>query len=145
MVSGMIVSRHVGILPETDRSDRKISAVPLYPAKEVLKLLKTTQAVHLWTKKCIADVQRLALDGDNLNDLLQEAVSSGRFTGSEWCQQRPDGPWAACDAYSLIRSEWIEVARKEIRMEYYLKLAVAKTGKILLLVSCHLSQERRSS
>jgi len=145
MVSGIIVSRYVGPLPETDRSDRKISAGPLYPSEDILKLLETEQAVFPWTKKCIADVQRLALDGDDLNDLLREAVSNGRFTGSEWCQQRADGPWAACDAYFLIRAEWIEVARKEIRMEYYLKLAVGKTGKILLLVSCHLSEERRSS
>ena len=139
MVSAMIVSRYVGTLPETDRSDRKISDGPLYPAEEFLRLLETEQTVVPWTKKCAADVQNLVLDGDDLTDLLREAVSGGRFTGSEWCRQTPNGPWAACDAYSLIRSEWMDVVRKEIRMEYYLKLAVGKTGKILLLVSCHLS------
>ena len=139
MVSAMIVSRYVGTLPETDRSDRKISDGPLYPTDEILMLLEIEQTVRLWTRKCAADVQNLALDGDDLTDLLREAVSGGRFTGSEWCRQTPNGPWAACDAYSLIRSEWMAVASREMRMEYYFKLAIGKTGKILLLVSCHLS------
>ena len=139
MVSTMIVSRYVGTLPEIDRSDRKISDGPLYLADEVLMLLEIEQTVVPWTRKCTADVQNLALDGDDLTDLLREAVSGGRFTGSEWCQQAPNGPWAACDAYSLIRSEWVDVAGREMRMEYYFKLAIGRTGKILLLVSCHLS------
>ena len=112
MVSTIIVSRYIGTLPETEGSDRKISDGPLYPADEVLMLLETEQTVVPWTKKCAADVQNLALDGDDLTTLLREAVSGGRFTGSEWCQQAPAGPWAACDAYSLTHLEWLTVANR---------------------------------
>jgi hypothetical protein len=112
----------------------------LYPAAEVLELLEAGEsAVRVWTRKCIADVQQLALDADELVTLLREAVVGGRFTGAQWCRQDPSGPWAACDAYALTRREWMRVAGRELSVNYYLKFAMAKTGTLLLLVSCHLS------
>lgn len=135
----MIVSRYTGPLP-AGGADRIMPGGPLYPAEEVLKLLKAGGGtVRVWTRKCVADVQQLALDPDDLVVLLSEAVARGRFTGSEWCQQKPSGPWAACDAYALTRCEWVQAARKELAFDYYLKYAIGKTGAILLLVSCHLS------
>ncbi|HEU4344422.1 MAG TPA: hypothetical protein VFU31_22945 [Candidatus Binatia bacterium] len=146
MVSDKIVSRYAGKLPESANSDRGIPHGPLYPVAEVLGLLENSvnPNIQVWTRKCAADVQKLALDADDLVDLLKEAVLGNHFIGSEWCRQNPNGPWAACDAYALSRQEWVAVAHKEIRMEYYLKFSVGKTGKILLLASCHLSEERRS-
>ncbi|MDO3377822.1 hypothetical protein M3027_06765 [Geoalkalibacter halelectricus] len=135
----MIVSRFSGALPAVG-ADRTIPGGPLYPAEEVLKLLKAGGgAVRVWTRKCAADVQQLALDPDDLIALVSEAVARGRFTGSEWCQQKPAGPWAACDAYALTRHEWVQASRKELAFDYYLKFAIGRTGTILLLVSCHLS------
>lgn len=139
MVSGMIVSRFTGTLPEAG-ADRTLLGGPLYPQDEVLNLLKGGDGViRVWTRRCVADVQQLALDSDDLVSLVTEAVARGRFTGSEWCQQKPSGPWAACDAYALTRLEWVQAARKDLAVDYYLKFAIGKTGTILLLVSCHLS------
>jgi len=146
MVSDKIISQYMGTLPVPVGSDRGIPQGPLYPAAEVLKLLQDCGAsgIQVWTKKCTADLQKLLLDTDDLVDLLRESVLGGRFIGSEWCRQTPDGPWAACDAYALYRREWVAVAHRDMPMEYYLKFAIGKTGKILLLVSCHLSAVRRS-
>jgi len=79
----------------------------------------------------------MALDSEELFVLFTEALSKGRFIGSEWCQQQPTGPWAACDAYSLVRREWMSAARRELDMEYYIKFAIGISGTILLLASCH--------
>ncbi|NKC13647.1 MAG: hypothetical protein GKR94_16095 [Gammaproteobacteria bacterium] len=73
---------------------------------------------------------------------MEIALRSGRFRGSEWCKHSPNGPWAACDAYSLARRERMPYGRTQMDVEYYVKFAVAKTGK-LLIVSCHPPEERR--
>lgn len=139
MVNVMIVSRFTGDLPEVG-GDRKILGGPLYPITEVLELLGAGgSVVRVWTRRCVEDVQQLALDADELADLIVEAVKVGRFSGAQWCQQQPTGPWAACDAYTLTRREWVPAARKELAVDYYLKFAIGKTGTLLLLVSCHLS------
>ncbi|MET0008713.1 MAG: hypothetical protein ABW124_05350 [Candidatus Thiodiazotropha sp. 6PLUC9] len=145
MVSKTIVSRFTGDLPLDEEACRKIAGGPLYPADEVLALLAGSgaQAVQAWTRKCTADMQKWSLDTDDLYELMEIAVRSGRFRGAVWCVQRPNGPWAACDAYSLVRREWIAYARKEMDMEYYIKFAIAKTGKLLLVVSCHPPEDRR--
>jgi len=65
-------------------------------------------------------------------------MQSRRFLGAQWCVQRANGPWAACDAYSLVRREQISHAHQVMDIAYYIKLAMAKTGKRLLVVSCHL-------
>jgi len=140
MVSDTIISRFTGPLPASAAADRTILGGPLYPSAEVLELLKAGEsAIRVWTRKCTADMQKLALDPDDLVELIGQAVSAGRFIGAEWCRQNPFGPWAACDAYSLIRQERMAAACRDMPMEYYLKFAIGKTGKILLLVSCHLS------
>lgn len=140
MVSVKVVSRYTGT-PPRDGEARAISGGPLYPVEEVLGLLKNAGggAVCPWTRKCIADLQQLALDGSDLVLLLRETFTKGRFLGAEWCQQKPDGPWAASDAYVLTRQEWVPTANRNIAMAYYLKFAIGKSGVILLLVSCHLS------
>lgn len=141
MVTTRIVSRFAGPPPPDAAAGRKISGGPLYEAGEVLQLLAEAggAAVIQWTQGCSRDAQKLALDSDDLAGLIGEAVQFGRFLGAEWCVQKPDGPWAACDAYSLRRSEWIEVVGKQMVADYYIKFAIGKTGMLLLLASCHLS------
>ena len=39
-------------------------------------------------------------------------------------------------------SEWIEAAYKSFEVEYYVKFAVGKSGHVLLIVSCHLPENR---
>lgn len=144
MVNKTIVSGFTGDLPLDEGACRKIAGGPLYPAGEVLALLarEREQAIELWTRKCKSDVQKYGLNLDDLHGLLDEAVGNGNYRGSEWCVQRPNGPWAACDVYRLFRNEWIEYAHKFMKMEYYLKFAMARSGQLLLLVSCHLSEDR---
>lgn len=98
--------------------------------------------MRAWTRKCKDDLQKYFLDAEDAAGLLSEALQYGRYRDSEWCEQRPTGPWAACDAYTLMRKEWIPHAHKELQIEYYLKFAIARTGTVILLVSCHLPEDR---
>lgn len=142
MVSATIVSRFSGSLPTS--GSRGIPRGPLYPVEEVLALLDTRGGAGIteWTRKCSSDLQKYAIDRDDVIRIVRLAVRCGRFTGSEWCVQRPDGPWAACDSYSVVRREWNENAYRDMDIEYYVKFAIGKTGQILLLVSCHPSEDR---
>lgn len=145
MVSNMIVSRFLGPPPPPgSNGPRKISGGPLYPATEVLSLLDRlgSSTLRVWTTKCGDDLQKLSLSLDDAVELLAIALSNRKFIGAEWCIQKPNGPWAACDAYSVVRREWISSARKDMDIEYYIKYAISKAGAILLLVSCHPSSKR---
>lgn len=114
---------------------------PLYKIEDVLKILESKGNTTIpWTRKCTQDIQNLALDTDDIRDLLKQAITQGRYLNSEWSVQKPTGPWAACDSYRLQREEWADYAHKYISCNYYVKFAIGKTGKILLLVSCHVSQ-----
>jgi len=141
MVNNTIVSRFTGPPLPHEVVGRKLSGGPLYPPSEVLELLdrQGNEAVRAWSRDCIRDVQKLELKDDDLAKLIGHAVQDGRFLGSEWCVQKPEGPWAACDAYSLRRQEWIEAVAKHMSAQYYIKFAIGKTGLLLFLASCHLS------
>ena len=132
--------------PADEVVDRKIDGGPLYAAADVRVLLaRGENAITAWTRKCVVDLEKLALDLSDALVLIEDALDQGRYHSSEWCAQKPNGPWAACDAYVLRRSEWISAAHKEMQVEYYIKFAIGKTGKLLLLVSCHPPQDRGSS
>jgi len=141
MVTTRIVSRFTDSPPPNENACRKIPGDRLYPAGEVLGVLEnsSSEAVRAWTEKCTKDLQSLTIDADDLCDLIRAAVQTGRFRGAEWCVQKPSGPWAACDAYSLTRQEYVPNAHRNMNVEYYVKFAIAKTGKLLLVASCHLS------
>lgn len=113
----------------------------MYKIEDVLKILNSGDAhTSLWTRKCVNYVSVLALDIEDIRDLIKEAITHGQYINSEWCVQKPTGPWAACDGYRLLRKEWVEYAHKDMCFEYYIKFAIGKLGKLLLLVSCHMSQ-----
>lgn len=115
----------------------------MYEANRLLKILSTgEESTRAWTRKCKSDLQKYTLNGEDAVELLTEAIQHGRYRGSEWCEQRPTGPWAACDAYTLTRKEWIPNAHKEFQIEYYIKFAIAKTGTVILFISCHLPEDR---
>ena len=139
MVSTMVnVSAFIGE-PPANGGSRKIPGGPLYePSKIKAILAKGETATSAWTRKCAVEVQNLCLDGNDICKLLNDAITSGRYRDSEWCVQKPTGPWAACDAYELVRYEWNRFSHKELPVEYFVKFAIGKTGQILLLVSCHL-------
>ena len=145
MVSVKIVSRYNENPPSTERTDLKIPSGPLYPAEEVIALLESrgSAGVSLWTRKCINDLQKYEWDTEDAAELITTALQHGRFIGAEWCTQKEDGPWVAADAYAVSRREWVAYAHREMNIEYYVKFAISKTGQILLLISCHLSENRR--
>lgn len=145
MVSRRIVSRFTCSPPQDEGECRKIDGGWLYSPAEVLKLLEDfgDKAVSLWTRKCREDAQKWSIDNTNLCEVMKEAVQSGTFLGAEWCEQRPGGPWAACDAYYLVRPEWVQYANKMMDTEYYIKFAIAQSGALLLVVSCHPPEDKR--
>lgn len=139
----MNLSAYQGDPPANERSSRVITGGPLYATKDVLALMAQGEcALVPWTRKCKDDLMRLSFDLSDAHALVQEALNHGRYRSSEWCQQQPTGPWAACDAYQVRRDEWVQAAHKEMMFEYYIKFAIGKTGKLLLLVSCHEPQDR---
>ena len=118
-------------------SSRDIVPGPLYDPADVLNLLKNAQTINFWTSKCGQDVQKLAFDQEDVCELLRSAIVGGTFKNSEWCVQRPDGPWAACDAYCVNRLESIPTRHTEVSIEYYLKFAISLNGNALLVAYCH--------
>lgn len=143
MVNNAInISAYEGHPPtEVGKERSRIRGGPLYEVEDVMALLaQGDDQSRLWTRKCIRDVARLAFDIADVRELLKQALTSGMYVNSEWCVQKPTGPWAACDSYRLSRQEWNDAVYKALSYEYYVKFAIGKTGKLLLLVSCHLSQ-----
>ena len=138
MVSKKIVSLYGTKLPEVDQ-EREIKGGPLYDKDRVLRLLTEEGNIIVWTLKCGSDLQYLGIDLEDVAELIRTGLEKGIFLGSQWCEQKKNGSWAACDAYSISRLEWSSLVHKGISVEYYIKFAINKTDKLLLLVSCHLS------
>ncbi len=132
------VSAYQGQLPGQGATDtQRLIPGPIYSAADVLAVLSSGSTIP-WTRDCTRDLQDLAFDDGDIQELIRAAVQEGCYINSQWCVQRPTGPWAACDAYQLSRQEWNQYAHKELRVDYYVKFAIGKTGKILLLVSAHM-------
>lgn len=132
MVTFLIVSEYSGGPTPGDRV--KIGGGPLYPLDRVQGLVTKSGSIFLWTTKCRRDVPNLGWDEDDVAELIQ-SLKPGDYKDSEWCGNGK--AWAACDAYTIRRREWVETARKEMTVEYFLKFAIGKTGALVLMVSCH--------
>lgn len=140
MVSYVNVGRCVTVsLPADWSSDagRKIdTSSPLYAPDEVLSILaKGAIATRLFTTTCAADVANEGWSLRDVGDLLKDAIQNGKFRGSQWCRQGAKGPIAACDAYSITRQ--VIDGHRTYTAKYYVKFAIAKTGTLLLIFSCH--------
>jgi len=105
-------------------------------------LAQGNDALHLWTRKAVSDVQRFEMELEDVADLVKTAITRGRYIGSEWCVSKPNGPWAACDSYQLRFKQWIAAAHRDMDFDYYIKFAIAATGRLLLIVSCHPPEDR---
>ena len=138
MVSKKIVSLYDANLPEVG-GRLEIRGGPLYDKDQVLPLLTEEKNIVLWTRKCVEDLQYWRIELEDVAELIKTGLDKGTFLGSQWCEQKKNGPWAACDAYRISRLEWSDVAHKGISFEYYIKFAINQTGKLLLIISCHLS------
>jgi hypothetical protein len=132
MVTFIVVSEYSGGPIPGDRV--KIEGGPLYSLERVQGLAVRPGGLFLWTRKCLRDVANLTWDADDVASVIS-ALKSSDYKDSEWCDNGKS--WAACDAYTIRRREWIETARKEMTVEYFLKFAIGKTGALVLMVSCH--------
>lgn len=132
------VSAYSGQPPGQNATDNeRFIPGPIYSVAKVLTVLSSGSTIA-WTRDCTRDLQNLAFDDGDIQELIRAAIQEGHYINSQWCVQRPTGPWAACDAYKLSRQEWNQYAHKELRVDYYVKFAIGNTGKILLLVSAHM-------
>lgn len=132
------ISRFPEPVPEAaiNDGDRAIASTPIYDPDEVLALVGAESA-RFWTRRASRDAAKWSLDISDISELIAAAIRGGRFLGAQWCQQSPDGPWAACDSWTVTRREWIEHAGKFVDPTYYLKFAISRTGTVLLIVSNH--------
>lgn len=138
------LSRYDGTPPITETTERvKISGGPLYESTVVLEILNTGEsAVIPWTEKCIRDLKKLTFEKADVVELLKFALQHGKFKGSEWCLNKSGGAWAACDSYQVFRNEWIAKIDKYLEVEYYVKFAIGKSGKLVLTISCHTPENK---
>jgi hypothetical protein len=113
----------------------KIVGGPLYDLTRVKLIAKDGSGLVLWTQDCVRDVRELGWDADDVAALM-ERLTVAHYIDSEWCANGR-GAWAACDAYSVGALEWVGTARKELRIEYFVKFAISKLGRLVLTVSCH--------
>lgn len=124
-------------VPPAVNEERKITGGPLYELAKIQALTEQPETVNLWTAKCRRDAANLTLDTSDLGEMIRE-LTNNDYRDSEWCDNGKDS-WAACDAYTLKRSEFVERAGKWFSIVYFLKFAESKTGKLVLMVSCHTS------
>ena len=136
MVNFYIVSKYNSNPPSSGKLG-KISGGPLYLLADVQQLTQSAEALKLWTSKCYSDVMQLGIDTEDVGNLIRQ-LDVKDYRDSEWCENG-SGAIAACDAYTIRQLEWSEVTDKNISSEYFLKFAISKTGALVLVVSCHLS------
>ena len=122
--------------PPAEGDDRTIPGGPLYALGEVQALARS-ERLAFWSAGAIRDAEKWELDTADAARLVERAVQQGRYQGAQWCIQKPNGPWAACDAYTITVEEWVEAAHRSMPTTYYLKFCIARTGEMLLLVSNH--------
>lgn len=132
----IVVSMYRTNPQKCEHDERKIYSGPLY-ATETLYELAAKAKVIPWSKGAIDDFQKWSFDNEELGQLICEALKRGKYIDSEWCINKPGGSWAACDTYLIHVKEWNEYAHKELANAYYLKIALNKTGQLLLSASNH--------
>lgn len=137
MVTSIIVSEYSGS-PPADGANRKIAGGPLYELARVHALAQAVPGLRFWTRSSELEALDLNVDTQDVAQWLLE-LTPRDYRDSEWCA---DGlrAWAACDAYVLRRSEWMAAAHKHMPVDYFLKFAIARSGALILMVSCHTSR-----
>ena len=136
MVKILVLSEYSQNPPEDGQGRVKISNGPLYGLERVHTLARDESRLKAWTDKCRKDVRKWFDDDlERVGDLIL-SLKPGDYIDSEWCENGK-GAWAACDAYSVNVLETAPATGRTVRMEYFVKFAVSKTGALVLIVSCH--------
>lgn len=135
MVNFYVISEYISTSPSKGGGE-KIPGGPLYDLGRIQAIAHDETGVKLFTRDCVADVGKFfGGDVEQVAGLIQ-LVRKTDYIDSEWCDNGR-GAWAACDAYSVRRKEWVPTAQKEMLMEYFLKFAINKLGTLVLTFSCH--------
>ncbi|TMM46087.1 hypothetical protein FCS21_07185 [Colwellia ponticola] len=145
MVSNLNLSLYSGSPPQNSDGNLKISNGPLYSKESVMKILTELGAdsINVVTRKASRHIQKYDLDiDDGVLKLLKMALNSGKYLNSQWCEHGKGSTWSACDAYSVIENKWYETMHDYLETKWYIKFAIGKTGKLILIVSCHTSDEQ---
>ena len=135
MVTFYVISEYSSTLPIKGGGE-KIVGGPLYDLDRVKSITKDGIGLNLWTKDCVKDVRELGWDHSDVINLIQR-LGDRDYIDSEWCENGK-GAWAACDAYHINAYEWIPTASKEMKIGYFVKIAINKPGTMVLTVSCHI-------
>lgn len=137
MVKIVVVSEYSSSPPEVLGTGRiKIEGGPCYGLARVQALIQDENQLKAWTEKCRKDVHKwFDADLQRVADLIG-SLKELDYIDSEWCENGKSAI-AACDAYSVRRVETAPATGQTLRMEYFLKFAVSKTGTVVLMVSCH--------
>lgn len=145
MVSSLNLSLYSGSPPQNSDGDLRISDGPLYSKESVMKILTDLGAdsIRVVTKRANSHIKKHDLDiDDGVLKLLKLALKTGNYLKSQWCEHHKGGPWSACDSYSVIESKWNQYMYEDLETEWYVKFAIGKAGKLILIVSCHSSDEQ---
>lgn len=135
MVKMFVVSEYSSN-PPTESGRAKIAGGPLYGLARVQALVQDGNQLQAWTEKCRSDVRKwFDDDWQRVVDQIK-GLKDADYIDSEWCENGK-GAIAACDAYSYKVIETAPATGKPLRMEYFLKFAVSRTGTLVLMVSCH--------
>ena len=137
MVKTIVLSEYNRNPPQVLGTGRvKIDGGPLYDLERIQDLANGEGQLFAWTEKCRKDIRKLFDDDLSLVAELIQCLKPTDYIDSEWCENGR-GALAACDAYSIRRLEVMPATGKTMPVEYFLKFAVGKTGKLVLTVSCH--------
>jgi len=138
---------------DADNEDRKIGETPLWDIQDIVAIAKThseqSVKVRMVTNKADRDYGVLTENGFDLNEILSQMASRGRYKGSWWCKTSPakdkdgrprgKGAWVPCDAYEVTACEYEHpVTGYRGKADYYLKMCKSITGTVVLFVSLHL-------
>lgn len=130
-----------------DIASRKISS-KVWELAEIKELARKyssgdDNAINVVTNDCAIDLQRENLEKADLAEFI-ELVLEKHYLNSAWCMasQRPgvtvpeEARWYPCDAYCMDIVKTGEDART-IEKKYYIKMCKTATGKMLLIISMH--------
>lgn len=137
MVVKTILSEYSLHPPEQAGRVKIDTVAPLYDLARVQALAADENQLFLWTAKCRRDVLNLFDSDLGLVAELLQGLRPSDYRDSEWCENGK-GALAACDAYGIRRRETIPATGQTLTVDYYVKFAIGKTGRLVLLVSCHL-------
>ncbi len=135
MVNFIVISEYSQDPPD-EFGRFKIAGGPLYGLERIQALLEDESKLVALTQKCRNDVHKY-FSGDlaEVVDLMQR-LNPSDYRDSEWCESGK-GSIAACDAYTVRRTEEVPATGKRATFEYFLKFAIGKSGVLVLVVSCH--------